>query len=104
MASGSPDLECQFVLDGQSFHGVLLDSRVFFLVFESSWRRGGLCLERFLETFLYLAAKPTHMGVDVDELANPLHRHMACSCQTRGQGLLPSIVLSHHCSGAAAPF
>jgi hypothetical protein len=26
-------------------------------------------------------------GVDVDGLAYPLHRHMARSCQVRGQGL-----------------
>jgi hypothetical protein len=44
-------------------------------------------------------AKPFHVGVDVDELAYPLHRPMIRSCQTRGQGLLPGVVLSCRCSG-----
>jgi hypothetical protein len=35
-------------------------------------------------TLLYLAAKPAHVGVDVDGLAYPLHCLMACSHQTRG--------------------
>jgi hypothetical protein len=38
MVSGATDLEGRFVVDGQSFHGVLLDSRVFFLVPGCSWR------------------------------------------------------------------
>jgi hypothetical protein len=49
--------------------------------------------------WLYLAAKPSHMGVDVDGLAYPLHRSTACSHQTRGQGLLRGVVLSRRCSG-----
>jgi hypothetical protein len=53
---------------------------------------------------LYLAAKPTHVGVDADRLACPLHRPMACNHQTRGQGLLTGVVFSHHCSGVVAPF
>jgi hypothetical protein len=53
---------------------------------------------------LYLAAKPTHVGVDVDGLACPLHYPMACGQQTKGHGLLPDVVLSHHCSGAVVPF
>jgi hypothetical protein len=53
---------------------------------------------------LYLAAKPAHVGVAVDGLAYPLHRPMACGRQTRGQGILPGVVLSHHCSGVVAPF
>jgi hypothetical protein len=48
---------------------------------------------------IYFAAKPPHVGVDVDGLAYPLHRPMACSHQTRGQCLLPNAVLSHCCSG-----
>jgi hypothetical protein len=48
---------------------------------------------------LQLAAKPAHVGVDVDGLASPLHHPMACGCQTRGQGLLLGVVLSCHCSG-----
>jgi hypothetical protein len=49
--------------------------------------------------FLYLAIKPSHMGVDVDEIAYPLHRPMAYSCQTRGHGLLPGVVLFCRCIG-----
>jgi hypothetical protein len=49
--------------------------------------------------WLFLGAKPSHMGVNVDGLAYPLHRPMTSSCQMRGQGLLPGIVLSHHYSG-----
>jgi hypothetical protein len=49
--------------------------------------------------WLYMAAKPSHMGVDVDGLACPLHHPMTWSCQTRGHGLLPGVVLSCRCSG-----
>jgi hypothetical protein len=49
--------------------------------------------------WLYLAAKPSHAGDDVDGLAYPLHHPMACSHQKRGQGFLLGAVLSHHCSG-----
>jgi hypothetical protein len=49
--------------------------------------------------WLYLAAKPSHMGVIVDGLAYPLHYPMAYSHQMREQGLQPGAVLSHHCSG-----
>jgi hypothetical protein len=38
MVSEAPDREGQFVLDGQSFHGILLGSQVFFLVLGHSWR------------------------------------------------------------------
>jgi hypothetical protein len=49
--------------------------------------------------WLYLAAKPSHMGVDADVLAYPLHWPTVCSYHVRGQSLLPGIVLSYHCSG-----
>jgi hypothetical protein len=52
----------------------------------------------------YLAANPTHMGVDVDGLACPLHHPIACGHQMRGQGLLPGVILSCHCSGVVVPF
>jgi hypothetical protein len=48
---------------------------------------------------LYLAAKTFHVGVEVDGLAYRLHRPTVHSCQMRGHGLLPSVVLSCHCSG-----
>jgi hypothetical protein len=50
-------------------------------------------------TWLYLATKPFHMGVDVDGLACPLHRPTTYSRQTRGHGLLPGTALSRRCSG-----
>jgi hypothetical protein len=46
-----------------------------------------------------LAVEYAHVGVSVDGLACPLHSPMACNHQMRGQGILPSTVLSHHCSG-----
>jgi hypothetical protein len=48
---------------------------------------------------LYFPAKPSHMGINVDGLAYPLHRPMAHSCQMRGRGLLSSAILSCCCSG-----
>jgi hypothetical protein len=45
-------------------------------------------------TWLYLAAKPSHVGVDVDGLACPLHRPMVRTNQMRGQGLPPGVVFS----------
>jgi hypothetical protein len=42
----------------------------------------------------YSATKPSHMRVDVDGLACPLHRPMACSRQMRGQGFMPGATLS----------
>jgi hypothetical protein len=42
----------------------------------------------YFAVLLYLTAKPTHMMVDVDGLACPLQRPMACDRQTMGQGLL----------------
>jgi hypothetical protein len=49
--------------------------------------------------WLYLMAKPFHVGVDVDELAHPLHQPMTRSYQIRGQSLLLGVVLSCRCSG-----
>jgi hypothetical protein len=42
-----------------------------------------------------LVTKPSHVGVDVDGLACPLHHPTACSYQTREHGFLPGVVLSH---------
>jgi hypothetical protein len=56
---------------------------------DGSWRR---CFV----AWLYLAAKPSHVGVDVDGLAWPLHHPTPCSRQTRGQSLLPGVVLYCH--------
>jgi hypothetical protein len=62
-----------------------------------SWRHCFVAL-------LYLTAKPTHVRDNMDGIAYPLHHPMACGHQTRGQGLLPGVVLSRHYSGAVAPF
>jgi hypothetical protein len=56
---------------------------------DGSWRHH--CFAR-----LYLAAKPSHMGVDVDGLAYPLHCPTVYGRQTRGQGFLSGAALSHH--------
>jgi hypothetical protein len=69
---------------------------------DESWR--GTVTKR-----LYLPAMPSHMGINVDRLAYPLHQSMSCSCQRRGQGLLLGIILScrysdrWHLSGDVKP-
>jgi hypothetical protein len=40
---------------------------------------------------LYLVAKASHVGADVDGLAYSLHRPTACDCQTRGQRPLTDV-------------
>jgi hypothetical protein len=59
---------------------------------DGSWRR---CFV----AWVYLAAKPSHVGVDLDGLAYLLHHPMVYSHQTRGHSLLSSVVLSHHSCG-----
>jgi hypothetical protein len=44
-------------------------------------------------------AKPSHVGADVDGLADALHQPTVHSCQRWGQGHLPGIVLSYGYSG-----
>jgi hypothetical protein len=44
---------------------------------DDSWRGSFIA-------WLYLVAKPSHVGVDVDGLAYPLHHHTVHNCQTRG--------------------
>jgi hypothetical protein len=56
---------------------------------DSSWRHH--CF-----TQLYLAAKPSHMGDDVDWLACSLHCPTVCGHQTRGQSFLSDATMSHH--------
>jgi hypothetical protein len=43
---------------------------------------------------LYLTVTPSHVGVDVDRLAYPLHHPTVHSCQMKGQGLLLGAILS----------
>jgi hypothetical protein len=61
-------------------------------------------LRRHCFTQLYLAAKPSHVGVDVDRLACPLHCPMVCDHQTRGQSFLSGVALSHHAAAGGGPF
>jgi hypothetical protein len=53
---------------------------------------------------LYLAAKPSDVGVYVDGLSYPLHRPTACSHQTRGQSFLSVVALSHHAAVGGGTF
>jgi hypothetical protein len=54
--------------------GILLGSR------SLRWMMPGMVLGDIASQHrLYLAAKPSHMGVDVDGLACPLHRPIVCS-------------------------
>jgi hypothetical protein len=59
---------------------------------DGSWRR---CFT----AWLYMTAKPSHMGVNVDGLAYPLYHPRAYSCQMREQGLLQGAILSRRYSG-----
>jgi hypothetical protein len=54
--------------------------------------------------WLYLAAKPPHVGFDVDGIAYPLHRPTACRHQTRGQGFLSGTALSHRTAVGSGAF
>jgi hypothetical protein len=69
MASGTPDREGRFIEVGQGFLGVLLGSRTFLVL---RWMTPEMVLE-YVATrrLIYLAAKPSHLGVDVDELSCP---------------------------------
>jgi hypothetical protein len=46
--------------------------------------------------WLYLAAKPSHMGADVERLDCFLHHPTVCSRQTEGQSFLTSVAASYH--------
>jgi hypothetical protein len=51
-----------------------------------------------------LLAKSSHVRVDVDGLACPLHRPTTCSHQTRGHGFLPCVVLSRRIAMGGGAF
>jgi hypothetical protein len=76
----------------------------------SSWFPGaevddawvGPCRHR--QDGLYLTAKPSHVGVDVDGLAYPLHRPMVCDHQTRGLSFLSDATLPHHAAVGSGAF
>jgi hypothetical protein len=66
MASGAPDSGGQFVEAGQGFSGILLGSQAL------RWTMSGTVLGDVASRHqLYLAAKPSNVGVNVDELACP---------------------------------
>jgi hypothetical protein len=52
----------------------------------------------------YLAAKSSHVGVDVDGLACPLQHPMAYSRQTRGQDFMSGAALSHRAVASGGAF
>jgi hypothetical protein len=53
---------------------------------------------------LYLATKPSHVGVDVDKLACPLHCPTFYNHQMRGQGFLSGAALSCHATVGGGAF
>jgi hypothetical protein len=53
---------------------------------------------------LYLAAKPSHVAVDVDRLSCPLHCPTTYSRQTRGQSFLSGAALCHCVAVAGGTF
>jgi hypothetical protein len=53
---------------------------------------------------IYLAAKPTDVGADVDGLAWSLHCPMMCNSHSGGLYCLTSIVLSHRSAVGGCPF
>jgi hypothetical protein len=92
MTSGAQTKEGQFIDVGRDFHGVLIGSRVFL---PPRW----MMLKKIhgdvaLLCWPCLVTKPSHMGVDVDGLACPLHYSTTYNHQTRGSRFLPGAVLS----------
>jgi hypothetical protein len=64
---------------------------------EVDYARDDSCRGSFAAWF-YLAAKSSHVGVDMDGLACRLHHPTVHSCQSMGQGLPPGVILSYCCS------
>jgi hypothetical protein len=91
MASGAPDREGQFVEVGQGFPSILFGSQTFLVL---RWTTLEMVLEDVaMQCRLYLADKPSHVGVDVDRLSYPLRRPTAYGCHSRAQSSLFSTVL-----------
>jgi hypothetical protein len=66
MTSGAPDKVCRLVKVGGGFLGILLGS------WALRWMMSGTVLGDVVASrWLYLAATPSHVGVDVDGLAYP---------------------------------
>jgi hypothetical protein len=53
---------------------------------------------------LYLAAKLSHVVVDVDRLACSLHRPTVYNCQRGGKCCQTGVVLPHHTAEGGSPF
>jgi hypothetical protein len=53
---------------------------------------------------LYLVAKPSHVGADVDGLACSLHRPTICYRQRGGQSFLTGATLSCHTTAGGGSF
>jgi hypothetical protein len=99
MASGASYRGGRFIEAGQGFLGVLLGSQVL------RWMVPEMVLRDIASRrWLYLAAKPSLVGVDMDGLACPLHHPTVCSCQTRGQSFLSGAALSRHAAMGGGAF
>jgi hypothetical protein len=94
VTSAAQTCDGRFIEASWGFHGIPINSRVFFLPPKCSSRlRGILGAEvddaqddSWRGSFakrLWQLCLPT-WGVDVDGLAYPLHRPTSCSCQVRG--------------------
>jgi hypothetical protein len=100
MAGGALDRGGRFVEAKQGFSGILLGSRA------PRWMVPETIIgDIALRHRLYLATKPSHVGVDVDGLAYPMHCPMVYIHQMRGQGFLSDVALVHHAieGGGAFP-
>jgi hypothetical protein len=77
MPMGAQTRNGQFIEVSEGFHAILIGSKVFlpprWIIFEKVPR------DVASRCWPYLVAKPSHVGVDVDGLACPLHRPTACS-------------------------
>jgi hypothetical protein len=81
----------------RAFSGIILGSRVLLALSWMTLKKVPGDIASWHQ--LYLAAKPPHVGVDVDGLAYPVHHPMACGHQMRGHGCLSGDVLSCHYNG-----
>jgi hypothetical protein len=102
-------MEGQFVKVGLGFPGILLGSRAFSAL---RWTMPGMALgDVASRRWLYLAAKLSHVGVDVDSLACPPAPSYGLRSSDEGSELPArcGLVLSccsgrwHHSGGCKAP-
>jgi hypothetical protein len=92
MISGAHTIGGQFIEVDQGFHGILVGSRVFLPLRQMMLEN--IIRDTASQCWPLLFTKPSHVGVDVDRLACPLHYPTAFSHQTMGQGFLPGVILS----------